>query len=93
MVEITYAWRNSTVEANKQLFNGSVDSNLKLGTLISNGYMLGRDALDNQDDLTLSNLVTKALTIVLIPTVWALAPKGFHPVIIRVSNKRITQTR
>lgn len=67
-------WYESTAALQKELFDGSDSSIDLLNKLIMDGKLL-ENAYQVVDDVTIQNMISRALHAILIPTAWSLTPK------------------
>ena len=79
------AWRNSTVEMNRILFDGSPSSVTKLGAFIENGQMLDRSIIEQTERNELQHRLQTVMAAFMTPLTWQLSPEIFWPIIIAVS--------
>ncbi|KAJ4258177.1 hypothetical protein NW762_008322 [Fusarium torreyae] len=79
MQALADAWKESAVQFNSWVFGGSVEGNLQLGNLISDGSVLGEGWLVNRDEYERD--VKRAINSFLIPLAWSMSPDGVYPFI------------
>ena len=82
------SWRNSTVDMNRILFDGSAGSVAKLSTLIEDGRMLDTITIEETERNDLQNNLKSIMAAYMIPLTWRMSPENFWPIIIAVCTSQ-----